>query len=110
MPQFVRSVFDDAVAVGGGVLVGKFQVAAPHRVAEIAAVVSVDQPSIKLAFEALASGGAAFGEAADRGDGEGDAVPWRAAAPEVATTPAMASAAAMSSASAGLHRAFAFAL
>jgi len=66
VPQFVHSVFDDAVSVGRGVLIVQFQVAAPHRVAEIAAAVSVDRPSVKLSFGALASGGAALGEAADR--------------------------------------------
>src|SRR5260370_30997100 len=70
MPQFVRGVFDDAVLVRGGVPVGQFQVAAPHRVAEIAAALSVDQPSVKLAFGALASCGAAASEAADRGHGD----------------------------------------
>src|SRR5271166_6277617 len=71
----MRGVFDNAVLVGGGVFVGQFQVAAPHRVADIAAALSVDQPSVKLPLGALTSGVAAFGEAADRGHrdiGNGD--------------------------------------
>src|ERR1019366_4644734 len=56
VPQLVGGVSDDAVLVGRGVAVGQSQVAAPHRVAEIAAALSVYQPPVEHVVRALASG------------------------------------------------------
>jgi hypothetical protein len=70
MPQLVGGVADDAVRVRGGVAVSELEVPAPHRVAEEAAPLAVDQAFVELAVAAFTAFGAALDQAAYGGHGD----------------------------------------